>query len=442
MGTGGIGFSIGSSKTVHDLKEKGPTQSQSVSTLDNHTQLKGAVIASQGDVADNRLDTGTLGFTDIGNATDYKVSHSGGSIAMSNGGTMAHAVWGAVSAQMSGGNAAAGAAGAFSGELATRYIAEKYWGADTPEKIAALKEDDREQLSLLGTLAAGLAGGMTGNSSAAATTGAIAGKNAVENNYLSQKQQAQKDKEIAECQTVACKADAQAKWTAIDLGQDGSFAAGMIAGVPAGLYDTIDSIVKTASNLQETYEALKPLFNSGDVLDNVSDAVKQSYIDRIDRMEAEYQKAGASGSFNAGVEGGKLVTDIVSLAAGGAGIARGGAVLTEKIAVKVAAKTEQAATKLPDSAWKAGEGEYSPKPGGGVTDVEYPGGKYDGDSLPYKDTTGIVGNSEDYTDILSPEAKQHIRYGDSSSSGGHIYPGNPGKARSRLTGLRKKLSMK
>nr|WP_241568993.1 hypothetical protein [Rosenbergiella collisarenosi] len=47
------------------------------------------------------------------------------------------------------------------------------------------------------------------------------------------------------------------------LGQDGSFAAGMVAGVPAGLYD----------------------------------AVKQTYIDRIDRMEAEYQKAGASGSF-------------------------------------------------------------------------------------------------------------------------------------------------
>lgn len=98
---------------------------------------------------------------------------------------MAHAVWGAVSSQMSGGSAAAGAAGAFSGELATRYIAEKYWGADTPEKIAALGQEDREQLSLLGTLAAGLAGGMVGNSSAAATSGAIAGKNAVENNELS-----------------------------------------------------------------------------------------------------------------------------------------------------------------------------------------------------------------------------------------------------------------
>nr|CDS58029.1 conserved hypothetical protein [Serratia symbiotica] len=130
---------------------------------------------------------------------------------------------------------------------------------------------------------------------------------------------------------------------AIDLGQDGSFAAGMVAGVPAGLYDTIDSIVKTASNPQETYDALKSLFNSGDVLGNVSDAVKQSYIDRIDRMETEYQKAGASGSFNAGVEGGKLVTDIAGLLAGGAGVAKGGAVLTEKVVTKVAGKAESAA---------------------------------------------------------------------------------------------------
>jgi filamentous hemagglutinin len=64
--------------------------------------------------------------------------------------TMAHAVAGAVLAQLAGNNATAGAAGAFSGELATRYIAEKYWCADTPEKIAALGQEDREQLSLLG----------------------------------------------------------------------------------------------------------------------------------------------------------------------------------------------------------------------------------------------------------------------------------------------------
>nr|WP_313108863.1 EndoU domain-containing protein [Atlantibacter sp.] len=32
-----------------------------------------------------------------------------------------------------------------------------------------------------------------------------------------------------------------------------------------------------------------------------------------------------------------------------------------------------------------------------------------------------------YVDILSPEAKQHILYGDSPTQGGHLYPGNPGK---------------
>ena len=135
----------------------------------------------------------------------------------------------------------------------------------------------------------------------------------MENNYLSQKQQAQKVKEITECQNLACKASAQAKWTAIDLGQDGSFAAGMIAGVPAGLYDTVDGIVKAGSKPMETLEAMKALFNSGDVLGTVSDAVKQSYLDRIDRMEAEYQKAEASGSFKAGAEGGKLLTELVGL---------------------------------------------------------------------------------------------------------------------------------
>lgn len=252
---------------------------------------------------------------------------------------MAHAVWGALAAQLSGNNAASGAVGAFSGELAARYIIDNYYGGRTDN----LSEQERQQISMLATIASGIAGGIAGNSTASAGTGALAGKNAVENNYLSQKQQAKKKEELAECKSIACKAQTEAKWTAIDLGQDGSFAAGMIAGVPAGLYDAVDGIVKTASSPLETYEALKSLFNSGDVLGNVSDAVKQSYIDRIDRMEAEYQKAGASGSFNAGVEGGKLVTDIAGLLAGGAGAVKITAGVTEKIVAKVASKVESAA---------------------------------------------------------------------------------------------------
>ncbi|WP_235334742.1 VENN motif pre-toxin domain-containing protein [Pantoea anthophila] len=108
---------------------------------------------------------------------------------------MAHAVLGAEISYAAGYVAQSRASDAVMGE----YIAEKYLGADTPEKIAALGQEDSEQLSLLGTLAAGLAGGMAGNSSAAATSGAIAGKNAVENNALSADQSLAFDKELLEC---------------------------------------------------------------------------------------------------------------------------------------------------------------------------------------------------------------------------------------------------
>lgn len=40
---------------------------------------------------------------------------------------------------------------------------------------------------------------------------------------------------------------------------------------------------------------------------------------------------------------------------------------------------------------------------------------------------GLSPANQKYVDILSPEAKQHILYGDSPTQGGHLYPGNPGK---------------
>ncbi|WP_250205489.1 DNA/RNA non-specific endonuclease [Escherichia coli] len=94
---------------------------------------------------------------------------------------MAHAVWGALAAQLGGNNAASGAAGAFSGELAARYIIDNYYGGRTDN----LSEQERQQISMLATIASGIAGGLAGNSTASAGMGAMAGKNAVENNYLS-----------------------------------------------------------------------------------------------------------------------------------------------------------------------------------------------------------------------------------------------------------------
>ncbi len=43
-------------------------------TVGNHTQLNGAVIGSTAEAAKNRLDTGTLGFSDIQNQADYATS--------------------------------------------------------------------------------------------------------------------------------------------------------------------------------------------------------------------------------------------------------------------------------------------------------------------------------------------------------------------------------
>ncbi len=78
-------------------------------------------------------------------------------------------------------NVAAGAAGAATGELAARAIGMLYPGV----KLSDLSEEQKQTISTLATVSAGLTGGLTGNSTASAAVGAQSGKNAVENNYLS-----------------------------------------------------------------------------------------------------------------------------------------------------------------------------------------------------------------------------------------------------------------
>ncbi|WP_312202231.1 hemagglutinin repeat-containing protein [Kosakonia cowanii] len=67
-------------------------------TVGNHTQLDGAVLASRAEADKNRLDTGTLGFTDIANKADYKVEHVGGGF--STGGSIAGNVIGNMASNM------------------------------------------------------------------------------------------------------------------------------------------------------------------------------------------------------------------------------------------------------------------------------------------------------------------------------------------------------
>lgn len=55
-------------------------------TVGEHTQLNGSVIGSTATADKNKLDTGTLGFSDIHNQADYKVEHQ--SIGLSTGGSI------------------------------------------------------------------------------------------------------------------------------------------------------------------------------------------------------------------------------------------------------------------------------------------------------------------------------------------------------------------
>ncbi|MCT8354586.1 VENN motif pre-toxin domain-containing protein, partial [Photorhabdus kayaii] len=111
--------------------------------------------------------------------------------------TLAHAILGAVAAEVSGNNALAGAAGAASGELAARELMKHIHGENA--KVSDLSEEEKQTISTLSTLAAGLAGGITGDSTGSAITGAQAGKNAIENNYLHEEESRRFDKELAEC---------------------------------------------------------------------------------------------------------------------------------------------------------------------------------------------------------------------------------------------------
>ncbi|CAI2021260.1 hemagglutinin repeat-containing protein [Serratia fonticola] len=252
---------------------------------------------------------------------------------------LAHAVWGAIAAEMSGNSAAAGAVGAAGGELAARYLAEKLYGADTPEKIAKLSEEQKQSLSALSTLAAGLAGGVTGDSTANALAGAQAGKNAVENNALS--------------------------------GLEG-FGKGM---ADYGMSQTSlgASMLQGGASPDEIIAAL----------------VKNSQGDMPEGQDAVKGLLTAWGEFF-GVPVSVLTSNETMTPAKAAEIMASGVPTSEaKLVQFVLAKAVLTVAKSSD--------------------------------------LGLSASNQKYVDILSPEAKQHILYGDSPTQGGHLYPGNPGK---------------
>ncbi|UYG03995.1 DUF637 domain-containing protein [Halomonas sp. LR3S48] len=148
-------------------------------------------------------------------------------------------------------------------------------------------------------------------------------------NYLSHEQKAQRDRELAECEDVFCRFETRMRWGATDVGQDASLAAGVVAGVPVEMMNGVEDLLALLDG--DTYVALYELLQQDDVLTIIGEGLKDEYAQRIVTLQTEYERAGVGGAFNAGVETGKLLTDIAGVLAGGVGVARGTAGLAGRV---------------------------------------------------------------------------------------------------------------
>ncbi|WP_246108374.1 hypothetical protein [Yersinia kristensenii] len=217
-----------------------------------------------------------------------------------------------------GGNSKGAAAGALAAELAGVVMGENFIGSQNWQE----KSERQAQLSrFLG----GVAGAVFTGKAEGAYSGADAAEITFRYNYLSHHQQKLMEAEMNAARTVADKGKVFIRWGMTSGSQDGAFAAGIVAGVPEGLHDSVIGLLGVLKEPKQTFMALKELINSDDVLGKVAQSVKQDWLSRIDRMEAHYQQAGASGAYDSGVEAGKLLLEYGGYAVGAGGIATGSA---------------------------------------------------------------------------------------------------------------------
>ena len=112
----------------------------------------------------------------------YRIGHGMGIDDNTAAKTIAHAILGGAVAALQGNSAAAGAAGAATGELAAKAIAGMLY--PDVKDLSKLSEEQKQTVSALATISAGMAGGLAGDSTGSAVAGGQGGKNAAENNSL------------------------------------------------------------------------------------------------------------------------------------------------------------------------------------------------------------------------------------------------------------------
>lgn len=290
-------------------------------------------------------------------------------------------------AALQGNSAAVGAAGAATGELAARAImAAMYPG----KAVSDLSEEQKQTVSTLATISAGMAGGIAGDSTASAAAGAQGGKNAVENNYLSvsekteleiakqtlknSKDQAEREKAQQTINALREK-DIDSDQKVIDACGNGNAGSAACAGArleviaAKGEYENTGSYNSKASQqYADSYGQIVNLLNITSVDEQNQQQVKDAMVNYA-MVQLGVDKATAE-QYVSTYDGIKIVAASVTPVLGSAAAGKLSGLMAE---------------------------------------------------------SSITQANQKYVDILSPEAKQHILYGDSPTQGGHLYPGNPGK---------------
>ncbi|PQQ32146.1 filamentous hemagglutinin, partial [Photorhabdus luminescens] len=293
--------------------------------------------------------------------------------------TLAHAILGAVAAEVSGNNALAGAAGTASGELAARELMKHIHGENV--KVSDLSEEEKQTISTLSTLAAGLAGGIAGDSTGSAVTGAQAGKNAVENNFLSVKD----IEEYLDKSSKAKTEDEKARLLDALKQKDAENQA---------LAETTNI---SMNDQKKELAALKAKRNAADCNAQCQALVDYSIaqLEPVTNDQERYKYNMGIGALLGAVEG---LTEL-----NGAGKSNKGT----SSAVKP--ENSSALDKIAKgSNWSVGEGKYSPKNQGTVTNVEHPTGKFDGKSLPNNQLVKNVDEKFEIKALPDMHGKEHI----------------------------------
>ena len=362
---------------------------------------------------------------------------------------MAHAVWGAIAAASGNNSALAGAAGAVSGELLGRWIAAEYYpGVKTEE----LSDEQKSTISALSTLAAGLMGGLSGGSSADAVAGAQAGKNAVENNFLGPESREKLDKAVENQQNgkdLLAASKEIVRQNNIDRHSDellGKFQTDPQSMTESECQQLAAYLNVYGYELQNSYglspEKAQQLVNS---LLSGEPALKPSpgYPGGGGDTSSYYEALGYLKMYSVQSSQAAMGTDALLALPGGVGTAA-----RATLAAGGAYQTGTGIGQLIDGQY--GEGALNVGLGSAAIF-----GSVAGQSVIKKTDTGIFSPESiislqessrstgknifpvdmfkispenlKYVDILSPEARQHILYGESLTTGGHMYPGNPGE---------------